>query len=239
MRALVVTRGRIARDSLGNLFRRMAVPTNGDTLPSTAPEPKPESEATKFRKEWLPQESVDYEWVWDFAKEKYQDLVGTFKYLDSKAEVWLKFLVGSSGVAAIIALANLTRENAALLLVGLAIVGLPLLRTVYLLYSAHKLADSPTPPSVKAAIHYAEEYKAARATFLGQMHDTCEGMRSANDKKARILEKASWWLCATLICSVVFVAGAGIWKACGESSPKPAIVVTHQKNGDVRFEIGK
>jgi len=40
-------------------------------------------------------------------------LVGTFKYLDSKAEVWLNFLVGSSVVAAIIALAKLTRENAA------------------------------------------------------------------------------------------------------------------------------
>jgi hypothetical protein len=239
MRALVIARGRLARDSLGNLFRRMAVPTNGHTLASTAPKLKPESEATKFRKGWSPKESVDYEWVWDFAKEKYQGLVETFKYLDSKAEVWLKFLVGSSGVAAIIALANLTRENAALLLVGMAVVGLPLLRTVYLLYSAHKLADSPTPPSVEAAICYAEKYEAARATFLGQMHETCEGMRSANAKKGRILEKASWWLWVTLICSVVFVAGAGIWKVCGESSPKPAIVVTHQKNGDVRFEIGK
>ncbi len=75
-------------------------------------EQEPEfAKARKFKLTIEPKQDVSYEWLWDYASDKFKRAQQTYKDLDDKAGDIIKYLGGGTGIFALATLANMTTAN--------------------------------------------------------------------------------------------------------------------------------
>ena len=165
-------------------------------------------DAEEFKKAFEPKDGCDYKWAIEYAKESYQRLDHTFRYLDEKADAIIKYLGGGTAVVTVAALATVNHYSAwlpILLLPSLVFA----LAAIALANSARRPRYHPGPPPVTDAINYAEAYSdKAEATFLGLWHQCCEGLDLVNTVKAKRVDRAGccyWW---ALFCLLIPAATA-------------------------------
>ena len=98
----------------------------------------------------------------------------------------------------------------------LAILPSMLLALIAISFAVYARSPSPypIPPSVAGAIRYVEELEnQPQESFLAQLHCTCEEMRVAVMKKARLVRKANYVFLAAawaLLLPVVVTVGPDI-----------------------------
>lgn len=183
-------------------------------------------DAVKFRKEFVPVEGADYEWVERYAQDRYRQLSADFDYHDAKAGFVITFIGGGFGVLTVGSLAMPMAIPA--WVVGSLIVPIvfALISLRYAIQS-RRAFDQPACPSVElAADHVSEHGPKGRAIFLGQLHWCCEMLKAVNDKKAALSCSAgrfAFWSIALL--AVPFALGV-VWRASDKpASPQPPLHV--------------
>jgi len=178
-------------------------------------------EAITFKASFEPLEKVDYEWVNKYAEYTYQQLHGTFKYIDEKADSIIKYLSGGTAIVAIAAVANVTSDNAVLVLLLLPAF-LCALFAIFLASSVRVPSPTTAPPDVKTAIDYADAYDVqGQATFLGLWHATCEGLAIVNERKAEKVMLATRFYVASIALLIVPIVCWPAWKLLGPSKSAP------------------
>jgi hypothetical protein len=151
------------------------------------------SEAVEFRKSIEPSENVSHDWVYDYGKYKFERASLVFVELDQKANEIIKYLGGGTGLLTIAALAQIRPENAFYFLCALPAFVLAI-TSIYFAVYARQPVEAIEPPSVKAAYRYAESFgDSAKATFVGQWHQTCQCLDVVNEKKAARVFLATWF----------------------------------------------
>lgn len=177
---------------LGEVFRPQPVARRAEYL-----------KALDFEERIQPIEGVDYEWAWDYAKGAYDRLATIYSKLDEKADGIIKYLGGGAGLFTIGMLTNLDKIPAAYLAWSIPAVIVAVL-SVIVANLARKPNDSSLPPSVESAFRYADSFnKTAKASFLGQWHLACEGMRLAVETKALRVTWATWLYVASIALLLV------------------------------------
>jgi hypothetical protein len=149
-------------------------------------------EARDFRNTLEPGDGIDYDWVWGYAKELHERQAKIYTTLDDKADAVIRYLGGGVGLLALGTLAAARVGDGKLLLWLLPTVVLALLSIVFAV-RARRPGAAPGLPKVNQAIDHANKYsEKAKATFLGQLHVLCEGLRMTCVRKARLLTVATW-----------------------------------------------
>ena len=191
----------------------------------------PYLDAENFKQSFEPKDGCDYKWAIEYAKERYQRLDQTFRYLDEKADAVIKYLGGGTAVVTVAALATVNHYSAWLPILLLPSLGCALAAIAFA-NSARRPRLHPSPPPVTDAIDFAEAYSnKAEATFLGLWHVCCEGLDFVNTHKARQVDRASrcyWW---ALFCLLIPALVWPIWNVVSPS-PKVPIQVEVIKNVD-------
>jgi hypothetical protein len=128
--------------------------------------------AETYRKEFRPQEGVEYRWVCEYAKVNYDMLHDAFNTLDEKADTIIKHLTGGTGLLALGAIGFIAQNSSNAWIALMAIPALAAaLWAVRQAIQARKPSATSVPPPVRGAVQYAEEYgEHAEARFLGQWH---------------------------------------------------------------------
>src|SRR5271157_3479339 len=140
------------------------------------------TEAESFKEEIELKDGVDYEWVWEHAKDTFDRSESTYKELDDKANDIIKYLGGGTGLFTLAVLANIRHENACVILAAIPTFLLALI-SVTVALRARQPNPATRPPDIRSAFKFAEHYEKsgkARAYFLGQWHLTCKGLDLAN-----------------------------------------------------------
>ncbi len=179
-------------------------------------------DAETFKQNFEPKDGCDYKWAIEYAKESYQRLDQTFRYLDEKADAIIKYLGGGTAVVTVAALATVNHYSAWLPILLLPSLGCAL-AAIALANSARRPRTHPSPPPVTEAVNYAEAYSdKAEATFLGLWHQCCEGLDVVNAIKAKRVDCAGrcyWW---ALFCLLL---PALVWPIWNVTSPPPKVPI--------------
>jgi len=157
-------------------------------------------EAVRFRNEFQPTEGVNYDWAFDYAKDSFSMSMEIYRQLDEKASDLIKYLGGGTGLFALAAVANVTKQNAGIVVWVMPSFVLSLI-SIYFACLARKPNKTRLPASVEAvARYYAEYYKdQAKAKFLGEWHEAIIGMGLANELKSRRVTAATWAFFAAIV----------------------------------------
>lgn len=179
-------------------------------------------DAERFKQKFEPKDGCDYTWALDYAKESYQRLDQTFRYLDEKADAIIKYLGGGTAVVTVAALATVNHYSAwlpILLLPSLVFA----LAAIALANAARRPRTHPSPPPITEVINYAEAYNdKAEATFLGLWHLCCEGLDLVNALKAKRVDCAGRCYCWALFCLLI---PALVWPIVNVASPPPKVPI--------------
>lgn len=181
--------------------------------------------AVEFRQTFAPKDGVDYAWVCEYAEKHYRWLEERFQYLDEKADSIIKYLGGGTGVIALAAVAGITRDNAPIILLMVPSVLLAL-RAIYLAVSARNPDKTDMPPGITGAVQYAESYgEKGRTIFMGQWHQSCEGMALVVSRKAEKVKQANWFYFWALMCLLFPLVVGVAWKWTQPVRPVPPVLV--------------
>jgi hypothetical protein len=177
-------------------------------------ESRPEyQEAETFKRTIEPtQASESYEWVWDYSKDVYDRISKMNSVLDDKANDIVKYLGGGTGIFTVGLLSNMDNSNVSVFVWALPSYFFALF-SIWLAILARKPNTAYSPPSVKSAFEYADDsdMEKPKASFIGQWHLACVGMRQSVAIKSIRVEAATWmFFCAIglLILPVMFA----VWK---------------------------
>lgn len=167
-------------------------------------------EAREFTLGFEPEQDTDYLWVWDYARDRYAEVMATRDALDDKAGEVIKYLGGGAGVVTLAALMGVRPENAYLLKWAVPSF-IATLIALFFAVRARQPADIPFAPPVRSAARYAGEFKdRSRPVFLGQWHLVCTRMDAVNGLKGRRIQVAVWsFFAAVALLSLPFYAALG------------------------------
>lgn len=148
-------------------------------------------QADKYAKKFTPKDDVDYTWVWEYAREDYVRLVEAKDRIEKKADAIINYFGAFGGLLVII---FVYASQAAHWSIALAV-----LPTLFCCVAAMKQAIAarapltvPTPPEIRNAIGFAEEYgELAQATFIPRFAAASKGMEAVNRDKARLVNSAN------------------------------------------------
>jgi hypothetical protein len=145
-------------------------------------------------------EGINYDWVWDYAKEQWGYRVGSFESLETKADDIIKYLGGGTGLFAIGVLAKVDSSTVWIALATLPAVMLALF-SLYYAVKAKRPDFAPSLPGIDNAKEYADGSKEAKVAFLGQWHAACTDMKLVCRWKAGLVEKSIrfFWLAVTFL----------------------------------------
>jgi len=189
--------------------KRMVVWWNAD--PFSFQEDPTYLDAVDFRKTFTPKDGVDYKWAWEYSEKQYEHLQEQFRYQDEKADSIIKYLGGGAGLVAIGSIVAITKQNAWLVFFLIPCL-LCAVRAIQLASSVRTPKPALSPPSIKGAVLYAEQYGAAgQATFIGQWHEACEALAKVGKCKSDIVKRAHRWYAAALYCLLGALFVAAVW----------------------------
>ena len=182
--------------SAGQMFHLVRRPLTSAWLAwwaqaATYKDHQPYQEAAQFRRQFEPKDGVDYKWVLEYAKESYDRLERTYRYLDEKADAIIKYLGGGTALVTLGALASGNRPS---VLVSALFLPFLLCAILAVLFAAVARLPTfhPSPPRVKSMIEYAEAFgEKAEKYVIANLHECCEGLEPVNDAKARKVKLAS------------------------------------------------
>ena len=168
-------------------------------------------EAKRFRQEFMPEENLDYDWVFEYAKEKYDKMLKNLEQLDDKADALIKYLGGGTAFVAFGAIVGAGRGNALAILLMAPSVMLALWAIAYAI-RPRLPTPTPVPPKVDEAVSYAEAFRdRGKYYFIGQWHETCQLLGSIiTAKAARIIIASKYYYRALLFLLLPVL----IWPIC-------------------------
>jgi hypothetical protein len=155
--------------------------------------------AIAFKDETLPDPSVEYLWVWEYARDSVDRALKIFERLDDKANEILKYLGGGAGLLTAAALLGIKDDHAWIYLFFAPSLGTSLVAILFAIM-ASKPNDVRLPPPINevyALASNAEPY--GKAIMIGPLHETHEAIMIAVELKARRVNCATWWFFATLM----------------------------------------
>jgi len=169
--------------------------------------------AYQFKRNFQPQDGVEYGWIKQYAEFIYSRLEQASETLDSKAESMIRIFAGGSGLVSLGAILNLSDISVEVAICWLIALGLALVS----IYSAARVRfprQTYLPPSLYWAIQYAEHHKStAEDRFLAQWHLACEGLRLNNRWKASGLKVSVVFGVAAIVClALSFCVALGTMK---------------------------
>lgn len=157
---------------------------------------------------FVPRHGVDYKWVTEYAKSRYDESHATYKELDDKAATVANYLAGGAGIMTLgtIAAASASQISPWVVMMALPSLGCALVALDCALRARWTRPISP-PPSVPDAVlwanHYGEHEGAAAAAFSAHLYLSVVLMRPALRDKAKWVDRAIGWLMAALGLLVV------------------------------------
>ena len=138
-----------------------------------------------------PIDGVDYQWVFEYAKQSYDHTYGVSGHLDDKADSIIKYLGAFSGLSAFLAayIATSTTWEVALSVIPAFCLSIS---AIVIAARARRVLDQAAPPSIEAAMDYAEAYEEkASATFVPQIWAATVAMEAICNTKGRLIDRAT------------------------------------------------
>jgi hypothetical protein len=151
------------------------------------------AQAKEFSKTIEPKDNVDYDWIWNYAKDKFDRAEQTYNELDDKANDIIKYLGGGTGLFALATLANITPKNFYVFFLAVPSFVLAVV-SIALAASARRPNPVLELPDIRRAYRFVTNFEngeSSKAAFLGQWDLACEGMFQANLLKAERIELAT------------------------------------------------
>lgn len=168
-------------------------------------------EAQKFSQEFLAEKNLNYDWVFEYAQDKYAKMLKNLEHLDDKADAIIKYLGGGTAFVAFGAIVGASRGNALAILLMVPSVVLALWAIRYAIH-ARLPTQIPVPPRVDEALSYAEAFRdQGKYTFIGQWHETCQLLDIIVTAKAANIISASKYYYRALLFLLLPVL---IWPIC-------------------------
>jgi hypothetical protein len=179
-------------------------------FPSDVREHQDYKDAKQFRENIDPYECVDYDWAWDYARANFDRIYAVGKELDDKANDIIKHLSAGIVLFTLVVLVNIRPENMGILGLGLFSFVAALI-SIFLAVLVRIPMPFCLPGTIREAFHYAGYFgdpQRARGAFLGHWHQASEGLRLINNRKARLVERATWIFFAAVLLLLVPILGA-------------------------------
>jgi|SRR5579864_160387 len=184
------------------------------TLPNHIEDNETYKRAVVAMKATTAKEGVEYGWVLEYAKTRYEHCSKILSILDDKADGIIRYLGGGTGLFALGALSKIDSANSHLVWWSLPAIFAALV-SLWFAWRVRKARTVPSLPSVlDAKENYAEGCPtdgAAKAAFLGQWNLYCEGTRVECHAKAALLDRATCCYFIALVLLVLPLIAAAIW----------------------------
>jgi len=175
--------------------------------------------AVDFRKEFDAENELPYDWVYDYAKDKYEKSLEAFAQLDEKADAIIRYLGGGTTIITLGALIGASRANAFLIFLTLPSIFLALWAIAYAV-QARQPTEVPVPPRVDETLIYVEAYRErGKHTFIAQWHEACERLDVVVATKARNIGNANKFYLRALLCLLIPVLIWPFWKLLDKTEP--------------------
>lgn len=159
--------------------------------------------AHEFKDQYIPKESVEYDWVVAYARLILDRFDQADQALDAKAESIMKVLGGGTGLLTLGGIINRPKLDAAVA-ASLCVALVLALAAIACAAWVRVPRNAFLPPSIGWALAYADYYeKLAEARFMAQWHLACEGARLALRAKVRGVKAATWLAVFALIAVAV------------------------------------
>lgn len=164
-------------------WQSLVHPPSADGIPAVR-------DAAELNATFEPNPDVDYAWIWDYAKDRYSEVMAVRDALDEKAGEIIKYLGGGAGLVTLTAILTVPDKKVYLLRLALPTFLLAL-GSVFFAVLARAPSIVAFPPTVGGAINYVERHgERARNIFLGQWHVACVETAAGNEIKANRIQAA-------------------------------------------------
>lgn len=185
-------------------------------------------EAAGFRMGFGPREKVVYDWVVDYAQDRYAEHDRAFSDLDGKAASIIGYLGGGTSLLTLGALTAAATGQVHPWVVVAAVPALLLALAALVFASLARQANwAYAMPTVAVAVDYAHYFDTAgdaRAATLGQWHFTTTLMRKAVGRKATRVNVATWLFVGSVV-ALLLPLGIAVGRRFGEPTPPPPVVI--------------
>jgi hypothetical protein len=155
-------------------------------------------DAMQFMRGVVAREGVDYTWVWEYAKERWDYLVKDNAVIENKAASIVNYLGGGTGLFAIGILSKIDSSNTFLVWWTLPALLCAVLSVIVAIL-VKKPAITAALPTIANAKMYADDFASSKekatTVFLGQWYLACTDLKLISDRKARLTEIATWLFC--------------------------------------------
>lgn len=173
-------------------------------------------DAVAFRSEFRPDPETDYDWLLEYAKDRFEETVGIYNALDAKAATVLTHLGSGTGLLTLGTVAAVS-SGSVTAVVGLTAVVPFLVASAALWFAVRARRSFPHvwPPSAREQVRHATQSKTAKVETIADFDQTTEYLSHRAADRSRSLNHA-----LRLMAYAVFALAAPLAVAVAEKWPR-------------------